>query len=1012
MLSSGPDGVEFESVAGLSPFGTQVVQPAAIAGLDNNLNVVDLSDLVADLPLTVDSTTEILASQPPAALPYFEDFDDNSADSLEPQLGQWVINSSLRYKAAPVSGENAVSLVRLIDPLPSSVELKATIRAKDVNGFNKNGLLIYDFQNAGNFKFAGFFAAAGEWRIGRWINGGLDIKAQAADTINLETDYDVEVQLRDRKATLLVGGVEKLSHEFWASVVDGDMGVGTRNAVAAFDDLVVRVPGAALPYFEDFEDGIADALSSVSGTWVINGANRYKATPASGENPVSLVELVDPLPASVALKATIRSKDVSGFAKNGLLIYDFQNADNFKFAGLFAGAGEWRIGRWINGALDIKARAADTINLETDYEVAVQLNDRTATLLAGGVEKLSHEFWASVVDGDVGVGTRDAVTVFDDLVIGDAPPTPASLPYAEDFDDTAADAFTAVTGSWWVTGVGRYRTAPDVGSDAVTVLDLGSALPDHTIIDLILRGTDGGADFFVNALVIFDYESPTNFKFAGAFVGSGTWRIGHVNGTTWTMDATIGASLSAEIDYHVQVKLLGTVAVVSVEGIDKIQYDFSASLADGRVGLGTRRSYAAFDDVTVSDPSATVAPSVITVTPQDDLVTAIESAPNNAVVKLTAGTFNLAAHGPFNQGVLINNKRNLTITGEGDQTIIQLASNAHFGFYIGSNNEHMTIKDLFIKGAPPLSVNTHAIGNFSGSTNNRYVRYTNLRIEDVAVGISAATSTSGVYEHVAITDNVIRRTIGTEGGWGYGIHMENAKNVLIARNRIEQGTRHSIYIARAAAGSNVTVEHNQIIDHDLHFQQSRFYAAALAVARSSDVKIAHNVLTNPRTIGISIEPDESLGWATTDITLLDNKVIGAYYVGIWVVSGQTHTALGNVIEPQPVNLTPNADWHAPVSFIDFARGVNTTSALAPPRPRWSNADFVVELEGLIYVLKGSVLDRITPYSWGYTTSLTNWTGTTEITAIPDPGLNGGRLRITRGGVVYELNPDTWAFHAV
>ena len=64
------------------------------------------------------------------------------------------------------------------------------------------------------------------------------------------------------------------------------------------------------------------------------------------------------------------------------------------------------------------------------------------------------------------------------------------------------------------------------------------------------------------------------------------------------------------------------------------------------------------------------------------------------------------------------------------------------------------------------------------------------------------------------------------------------------------------------------------------------------------------------------------------------------------------------------------------------------------------------------MLKGSVLDRITPYSWDYTTSPTNWTGTTQITAIPDPGLNGGRLRITRGGVVYELNPDTWAFHAV
>jgi hypothetical protein len=321
-------------------------------------------------------------------------------------------------------------------------------------------------------------------------------------------------------------------------VIDGDVGVGTRNAVTVFDDLVVRVTPAALPYTEDFQDGIADALSSVSGTWLINSSNRYKGTAVPGENAVSLVQLIDPLPASVELNTTVRAKDVSGFSKNGLLIYDFQNEDNFKFAGFFALAGEWRIGRWINGGLDIKAQAADTINLETDYDVAVQLRDKKATLLVEGVEKLSYEFWASVVDGDVGVGTRNAVTVFDDLVIAEAPPTVTlvSLPYAENLDDAAADDFAAVTGSWSVNGVGRYRAAPDVGSDAVTVLELGGTLPDHTIVDLILRGKDGGAGFLVNALVIFDYESPTNFKFSGAFVGSDTGRIGHVNGTIWTMD--------------------------------------------------------------------------------------------------------------------------------------------------------------------------------------------------------------------------------------------------------------------------------------------------------------------------------------------------------------------------------------------------------------------------------------------------------------------------------------------
>ena len=198
--------------------------------------------------------------------PYVETFDDDNADFFQSVSGTWTINAANRYKGTPVVDQNAVSLVQRIDPLPAAVELKATIKAKDVSGFSQNGLLVYDYQNADNFKFAGFFVGLGEWRIGRWFNGAVEVKARVDDTIAVETDYDVEVQLRDRKTTLLVGGVEKLSFEFGGSVVDGDVGVGTRNAVAVFDDFVVRVPAAALPYSEDFEDNHADFLTVSSDT--------------------------------------------------------------------------------------------------------------------------------------------------------------------------------------------------------------------------------------------------------------------------------------------------------------------------------------------------------------------------------------------------------------------------------------------------------------------------------------------------------------------------------------------------------------------------------------------------------------------------------------------------------------------------------------------------------------------------------------------------------------------------
>ena len=77
------------------------------------------------------------------------------------------------------------------------------------------------------------------------------------------------------------------------------------------------------------------------------------------------------------------------------------------------------------------------------------------------------------------------------------------------------------------------------------------------------------------------------------------------------------------------------------------------------------------------------------------------------------------------------------------------------------------------------------------------VTFTNLRVRNTAVGISADTSTSGIFDGVTITNNEILGTVGLDPGWGYGIEVSNPTNVLIADNLIKEATRHSVYIARA-----------------------------------------------------------------------------------------------------------------------------------------------------------------------------------------------------------------------
>lgn len=395
------------------------------------------------------------------------------------------------------------------------------------------------------------------------------------------------------------------------------------------------------------------------------------------------------------------------------------------------------------------------------------------------------------------------------------------------------------------------------------------------------------------------------------------------------------------------------------------------------------------------------------VKPSDDLAAIVEKARDGTVVVLAPGTHRISGRPPHGQGVLIQNKKNLVITGQGrSRPTIRLGPNTKFGFYIGSNVRNLRIQRLHIRGTPPLRVNTHAIGNYSGTTNVRSVRFTDLRVEQVAVGISVGTSPSGVYHGVTISGNVLADITGTAPGWGYGIHSENATNVSIRHNVIERASRHSIYLARARKGAKIAIQDNLILNHNLSGEQPRWYCAALVCSRASDVRIAHNVILNPRAIAISVEEDEVLGWPTSDVVLLGNRILDAQYVGIWLTTGKTHEALGNsiLLHPRP----PRKEWCVPTSSFHYPRGKPTSSGLRTPRARWTDADHVAELDGRIYVLNDGVLDRVVPYSWKYQACPRKWQDVSAMAGVPDAAGKGkGRLYLASRSGLYEVDGNTW-----
>ncbi len=405
--------------------------------------------------------------------------------------------------------------------------------------------------------------------------------------------------------------------------------------------------------------------------------------------------------------------------------------------------------------------------------------------------------------------------------------------------------------------------------------------------------------------------------------------------------------------------------------------------------------------------TAGISARTIKVTPATDLAEVISKARSNTTIVLAPGTYRLPAREPHSQAILLGNKSNIIITGmDREKTRLELAPDAKFGFYIGSNLSGLTIQKLTISGNPPLDHNTHAIGNYSGSTNNKAIRFTDLSIKNVAVGISIATSESGSYQEVSIDRNIIGPTIGTAAGSGYGVHIENARQVTVSGNLFRECTRHSIYLARGAKGSGIRLEENLILNHDPESKQSRWYCAAVACSRTSDVTIARNLIVNPPVTAISVEPDEYKNWPSRNINLLSNRVIGARRVGLWVTTGESCAAIANKVTLDPA--PPDPQWCLQTSSYDFARGKETSSKIEAPLKRWQGSDYTAELAGQLFILKDGVLDRADPKDWSFKTCPKKWSNVLGMVAIEHALRKGEhRIFIVTDSGIDEVNPRHW-----
>lgn len=179
--------------------------------------------------------------------------------------------------------------------------------------------------------------------------------------------------------------------------------------------------------------------------------------------------------------------------------------------------------------------------------------------------------------------------------------TPAdALPYHEDFSDGIADHFVPQLGKWTASG-GHYTAAPAQGADAISTLLL-TPLPNTFVVGVLLSMSPAAGGFDSDGFLIFDYHSPTDFKYAGARQSTGKWVIGQRSASGWHDLAVLSEAIAADTFYSMALLVNGNSVTLEVNGQVKLFRTFASPLNGGSVGLGTQNAISQFDNAFVQVP--------------------------------------------------------------------------------------------------------------------------------------------------------------------------------------------------------------------------------------------------------------------------------------------------------------------------------------------------------------------------------------------------------------------------
>ncbi len=219
-------------------------------------------------------------------------------------------------------------------------------------------------------------------------------------------------------------------------------------------------------------------------------------------------------------------------------------------------------------------------------------------------------------DGELGLITQHDHGQWQTQTGGPTDPQAGNIPGGKrdilrgaDFNDGSMQAFAVDSGTWTVTGGKLTVAASSLGQDAVAVWYADAYRPIYYEINASIAMGKATGGWKANSFVIFDYWSPTDFKFAGIDDSINKMVVGHRDASGWWYDAQgpVNGSLSPGTIYQLLVAINGLNVTVSI-GKQAFSYTFAprvlpngdqVALNKGMIGFGSNNSQSVLDNVSL-----------------------------------------------------------------------------------------------------------------------------------------------------------------------------------------------------------------------------------------------------------------------------------------------------------------------------------------------------------------------------------------------------------------------------